>query len=150
MKQEFEWNDELGLATCTLTNNKGQQFYGVAECHDDDLDFKSEKTGCEIALRRAALSALRHQRDGELIPELNILKHLYNNISQSKKFDPKSYEVKMLKRQIYFKEAELADIRDVIHSQMADLYIYLKSKDIFYKQTRAHRKEKELEKANLK
>ena len=39
----FEWDEELGLASCIITD-KENTFYGQAHCHDDDLDMMNEKT----------------------------------------------------------------------------------------------------------
>lgn len=64
MKHEpiFEWDEESGLASCILTD--GQHYYtGIAQCHYDDADMKSEKTGCEIAFRRAKIHAMQDYKN---------------------------------------------------------------------------------------
>ena len=54
MKNEpiFSWNEETGTASCILGSNE-KIYTGFAQCHPDDADMKGEKTGCEIAFRRA-------------------------------------------------------------------------------------------------
>lgn len=57
----------------------------------------SEKTGCEIAFRRAKIEVLKSYRD-ELKIKLEALRQLYYSMNQSNKFNEKSYENKMLQR----------------------------------------------------
>jgi hypothetical protein len=56
-KIEFNWIEELSMATCNLEVN-GHVFHGSATCHPKDKDMCSEKTGEEIAYRRATISYL--------------------------------------------------------------------------------------------
>ena len=69
-KPEFSWEEETGVAICVLTDEKGRVFVGEATCHSQDTDMKSERTGCELAFRRAKLQYLRTIRDSELKPAL--------------------------------------------------------------------------------
>ena len=64
MKNEpiFNWDAETGTAACILSDGK-KIFTGLAQCHPDDIDMASEKTGCEIAFKRAKINALREYRD---------------------------------------------------------------------------------------
>ena len=47
-KPIFTWDLETGEALCVI-KDKDKIYYGVAKCHPDDFDMKSEKTGCFIA-----------------------------------------------------------------------------------------------------
>ena len=100
MKNEpiFTWDEVFGRASCILSD--GDRIYtGFAQCHPDDGDMASEKTGCEIALRRARINALRGYRD-ELKIRLSALNQYYHSMNMSHRFNEKSYENKMLQRQI--------------------------------------------------
>lgn len=58
----FEWQEDIKTAICTLTDGE-QLFYGMATCAPEDYDMCSEKTGCEIAFKRAKIKYLRYYRD---------------------------------------------------------------------------------------
>lgn len=134
----FEWDAETGLASCILTD--GQHYYtGIAQCHPDDQDMMSEKTGCEIALRRAKIYALREYRD-ELKLKRQALSQLYYSMNQSNKFNEKSYENKMLQRQIRLLDFDLITTKEIIATEQQNLKDYLKKKDDFYNKTRFRRK----------
>ena len=95
MNKKPEFHFENGIAKCVL-NTKYGTFKGEAKCHPDDFDMESEKVGCEIAYCRATIEALKHERDNVIKPSLKALKQLYYSMKHSKKFNPKSYENKML------------------------------------------------------
>ena len=94
---KFEWYEEDRQAICKLHTKYGV-FTGIASCHPDDVDMMSEKVGCEIAYSRAAIESLKYERDCIIKPSLKSLRQLYFSMKHSKKFNPKSYEAKMLWR----------------------------------------------------
>lgn len=139
MKHEpiFNWDEETGIASCILSD--GEKVYtGFAHCHPDDEDMKGQKTGCEIAFRRAKINALRGYRD-ELKTQLKALNQLFYSINKSKKFNPKSYENRMLQRQIRMINFDLTTTKEMIANEELNLRAYIKSKDVFYTQTRKRR-----------
>lgn len=139
MKHEpiFNWDEETGVASCILSD--GEKVYtGFAQCHPDDEDMKGQKTGCEIAFRRAKINALRGYRD-ELKIQLKALNQLFYSINKSKKFNSKSYENRMLQRQIRMINFDLATTKEMIANEELNLRAYIKSKDVFYIQTRKRR-----------
>ena len=138
-KPIFEWDEELGYASCILTDGKNY-FYGSAHCHEEDKDMKSEKTGCEIAYIRAEIQALIHLRDFEIKPMLAAYKQLFYSMNKSKHFNAKSYENKMLQRKIREKEFDLATTNKMIATEKTNLREYLKIKDEFYTKVRNHRR----------
>lgn len=144
MKNEpiFNWDEETSVASCILSDGN-KVFTGFAQCHPDDIDMSSEKTGCEIALRRAKINALRGYRD-ELKTKLSALNQLYYSMNASKRFNEKSYENKMLQRQIRQINFDLATTKEMIAGEKLSLRAYIKSKDVFYTQTRKRR-----QKANI-
>ena len=72
---------------------------------------------------------------------LKALKQAYYSMNQSKKFNPKSYENKMLQRQIRQIEFDLDTIRDMLATEEQNLREYIQEKDKFYKRIR-HNREK--------
>ena len=139
MKHEpiFNWDEETGVASCILSD--GEKVYtGFAHCHPDDEDMKGQKTGCEIAFRRAKINALRGYRD-ELKIQLKALNQLFYSMNKSKKFNSKSYENRMLQRQIRMINFDLTTTKEMIAGEELSLRAYIKSKDVFYTQTRKRR-----------
>ena len=93
---QIEWEEDIGLASCTLTDTYDRKYTGTSICHPDDLDMMNEKTGCEIAHRRAEIMMLKGYVKNELKPRLRALKQLYYSMNRSQYFNEKSYENKML------------------------------------------------------
>ena len=140
MKNEpiFNWDEETGIASCILSD--GEKIYtGFAQCHPDDEDMKGQKTGCEIAFRRARINALRGYRD-ELKIRLSTLNQLYHSMNISYRFNEKSYENKMLQRQIRQINFDLVTAKEMIATEQKNLRAYIKEKDEFYNKTRMRRK----------
>ena len=146
MKQEpiFNWDPEEGVASCII-KYKNQTFCGVATCHEEDKDMMSEKTGMEIAYRRATIDYLRYVRDMELKPALKALKQLYYTMKHSTHFNPKSYENSKLQRHIRMYEFDLETINELIVDERKNLKEYIDKKDEFYKKTRIGRQIKQAE-----
>ena len=96
MDHNISFGYAQGSACCIIIYN-GFEFVGEAQCHPDDMDMESERTGLCIAEARAMIKVMRFKRDYEIAPQLKILNHLYSNMSTSKYFNPKSYEAKMLR-----------------------------------------------------
>ena len=141
MKQgnfKFRWDEETGLAIAIIYTPYGV-FTGEAECHPDDRDMISEKVGCEIAYTRATIDALVFERDNRIKPSLASLKQLYYSMNRSKQFNPKSYENKMLRRQIQNWEMDLKNINSIIRSQRQYLTDYINTKESLYQTLRKHR-----------
>lgn len=135
----FSWDAETGVASCILDSNAGV-FVGTAKCHPDDVDMQSEKTGCEIAYRRAYINMLRHYRDNEIKPALAALKQLYYTMNRSKRFNEKSYENVMLQRQIRLKELDLDTTREMLATKEESLRSLITEKEKFYQRIRKNRK----------
>ena len=137
-KPIFEYNKETGKAICKLVTKYGT-FTGKAHCHPDDMDMESEKVGCEIAYCRASIQVLKHERDNIIKPSLKALKQLYYSMKHSKKFNSKSYENRMLKRQIENWEFDLAIVNDAIEAEREYIYNYISLKESLYKHIRSNR-----------
>lgn len=103
---------------------------------------KSEKTGCEIAFRRAKIHAMQDYKN-ELKIKLSALNQLYYSMKHSTHFNEKSYENKMLQRQIRLINLDLDTAKEIIANEQKSLKEYIDAKDSFYKNTRARRKNRE-------
>ena len=134
----FHYDKETGCSTCVIETKYGK-FSGTACCHPDDMDMASEKVGCEIAYSRAAVNSLKYERDNVIKPSLKALKQLYYSMNRSKRFNPKSYEYKMLKRQIECWEFDLAVIGDMIDTERTWIRDYINTKEALYQNIRANR-----------
>lgn len=134
----FEWVEELGQTTCVIEDKQGHIFIGTATCHDDDQDMKSRRTGEEIAYRRARIEQMRYIRENVKL-ELQTLNQLYYSMKHSTRFNPNSYENKMLQRQIRGKTFDLDTIKEMLATERENLKNMLQEKDKFYNQVRAHR-----------
>ena len=146
MKQEpiFNWDPEEGVASCII-KYKNQTFCGVAMCHEEDKDMMSEKTGMEIAYRRATIDCLKYVRDMELKPAIKALKQLYYTMKHSTHFNPESYENSKLQRHIRMYEFDLETINELIVNERKNLKDYIDKKDEFYKKTRISRQIRQAE-----
>lgn len=137
---KFEWLPEERIAFCTLVDPvTHREYVGTASCHEDDIDMCNEKTGCEIALRRAAIEAYKTLRD-ETKAALGALKQLFYSMNMSKKYNSNSYEARMLRRQIKFKESELKYAKYLLETERTELRDYISGKEKFYQNIRAQRK----------
>ena len=85
----FLWDEETGTATC-LINENNKNFVGVAICHPEDADMMSEKTGSEIAFKRAVIKVL-YDIKYDLSLTYKTLNQLYLDMKMSPKFNENSY-----------------------------------------------------------
>ncbi len=134
----FTWDESTGIASCIIEYN-GKTFCGTATCHPDDVDFKNRTVGQEVAYRRAYIDYLCYVRDCELRPAYNALRQLYYSMKHSTHFNPKSYENKMLQRQIHNYEDDLATFKEMINKHKVSLRLYLAEKEGFYQAIRRNR-----------
>ena len=144
---QYLWNENTGTAIATIFY-KNYTFTGEAQCHPDDQDMMSKLTGQTIAEYRAILKYLRFIRDCELQPQLKSLKQLYYSMNHSKYFHPKSYEVKMLYRQINQLTEDLKENKYLIDLTKKELKTYLITKERDHTQLRNFIKKKELAENN--
>ena len=139
MKYKTEFMYENNISVCTLTDNKNRIFIGQAYCHPDDLEFASEFTGCEIALRRAMIKAMRAERDDIKI-SLQTLKQF--DLQNSPKFNKYTYQYKMLQRSINRTTSNLTTIKQEIATEVQKLQEYIHMKDVIHNRIREEGKDK--------
>lgn len=140
IKTLFDFDKENHVTYCTIVAENNQIFLGKAYCHDEDLDMYSERTGAEIAHRRAWIDMLQHIRDYELLPVVKAYHHLYDSMTRSKKFNAKSYESRMLRRQLRMTENDLARLREEIALERKSLKDYTAGKEKLWNKIRAKNK----------
>ena len=136
-KPIFTWDAESGETLCVI-NDKEKVYYGIAKCHPEDMDMKSEKTGCFIAEERAKIMMLSHKRD-ELKIELKALKRYYASISQSKYFDETSYPIRRLLDHMSRIETDITDIKELLQYEKKILNTYISEKEKLYERIRRNR-----------
>ena len=127
-----DWNEELGLAQCVITdisNGVILSGYGRAVCHDDDTQWKRASTGKYIAMTRAQIDILRKKRDYELKPSIMAIEHIISTMTNSKKYNPDSYEAKRIKKELKNLKDDLHMVNTIIKDEQASLKTYLDTKD---------------------
>ena len=123
--------------SCCIIRYKGFEFVGEAQCHPDDMDFESERTGLCIAEARATIKLMKFKRDYEIKPALRAIQHLYTNMQTSTKYDKKSYEAKMVYSQLKTLQKELDALNSDINEEKKYLKEYIDKKDTFHNRLRA-------------
>jgi len=132
-----DWNEELGLAQCVVTdisNGVILSGYGRAACHDDDIPWKRASTGKYIAMTRAQIDILKKKRDYELKPSIMAIEHIISTMTNSKKYNPDSYEAKRIKKELKNLKDDLHMINTIIKDEQASLKTYLDAKDKLHKE----------------
>lgn len=133
-KPIFTWDLENGEALCII-KDKENVYYGIAKCHPEDMDMKSERTGCFIAEERAKIMMLSHKRD-ELKIELKALKKYYASMNKSKYFDKTSYPIRRLLDHISKIEADITDVKELLQYEKNFLNTYINEKEKLYQRIR--------------
>jgi hypothetical protein len=79
-----------------------------------------------------------------LRPQLKILYHIKSLYERNPNYDPNSYEVRTLRRQIKLIEKEISEAKKTIQESKEELRNYILLKDDFYKKVRAKRGQNKL------
>ena len=132
---KFNWHPEIGACTCEIIVD-GKKYMGGAICSPEDKDMQNERTGQEIAHQRAIINYYKDVRDNQILPALKALRHLYYTMNQSKYFNPRGYEAKMLYRQIKIKEEEYMALKTIIKDSKDALQDFIDKKEKFYQGVR--------------
>jgi hypothetical protein len=135
------WDEETGTATVSC-KGKYRDYVGVAHVHPDDNDMKSQLVGIQIAEQRLQIEILKDYIHSELEPGLAALKQLYFSMKHSSHFSPRSYEAKMLYKQIKLKEEDLADAKELLRNVKSALKHYIDIKEKNYQAIRKKRNNK--------
>lgn len=144
----FDWDEENKTARCSInvgSEEFPQLLVGTAVCAPEDYDMCNEKTGCDIAYHRVIIKLLKWYKQYDIKPRLEALKKLYYSMKMSNQFNPKSYENKMLQRQIRQIQNELDVTNDFLAERKQILNSYLQEKETFYQKIRSFRRVQEEE-----
>lgn len=145
---KFIWDEKNKTAQCNIEIKNIDYpvtITGIATCCPEDYDMSNEKTGCDIAYQRAIINLYKYYKAHEIKPRLKALNQLYYSMEHSKHFNPKSYENKMLQRQIHQLENELNIANDLLIERKEELKEYLDKKENFYQKIRSFRRVQEEE-----
>lgn len=141
MSKNYEIDYEYAYGTsCVMIVYKDQAFFGKAECHPDDKDMESERTGLTIAEARAYIKMKKFIKRHEIEPVIAAYKHLLKNIESSKHHNPRAYESCMIRSQLAHWENKLEEINTDIADEERSLQDYIKQKDKLYQKLRARNK----------
>ena len=136
MNYQTDYEYSYGTS-CFAITYKDQVFLGKAECHPEDKDMESERTGLTIAEARAYIKLLKFIKNHEIKPVIDAYKHLLKNIQSSKNHNPRAYESCMLRSQLSYWEGRLAEIVTDIADEEKCLKEYIAQKDKLYRKLRA-------------
>lgn len=137
MEHNYLYDKDSGVSTYII-EYESQYFTGIAHCAPEDADMQNEKTGINIAQRRAIIKLFQYRRN-ELKHKLAALNQLYYSVNKSKKYDSHGYMENMLEHQRQQIQDELNLMKDTLKNEQQSLQQYLKNKDEFYKRIRANR-----------
>ena len=140
-KTTYFWEEETGIATCTI-HYHDKKFIGVAQCHPDDEDFKSELVGSELAYLRASVRVMQEIKNEKWI-ELKALKGLYGSLTPSPKFKVDSFEAKMLRQRIDTTREDIDILKDVIGDLKNRIHAQIEDSENFYQGVRKNRRQRE-------
>lgn len=134
---DSSWDAETGVAICTLTY-QGAKFIGKAQCHAQDRDFCSEKTGLSIAEKRAMLKLCKKLKNDTRI-RYETLERLYKILSNNGKIDPDSYEVNIVYHEMLNFKTEYILYKEAIKSLYQELNEFISNKATIYSILRKNR-----------
>ena len=134
------WNEELGTARTIIHyhTKAGVEILGIgyAECHSDDIDFKSKRTGLMISDYRAEIDLIKGINRYEIRPSIAALKHVYCTMRNSKHFNENSYEAIRLKKELAHLMDEYEENKQLSVELKQNLKTYIDEKEAFYTRLR--------------
>jgi hypothetical protein len=140
-KTIYTWDETTGTATCRIPYNHSE-YIGVAKCHPEDEDFKSELIGSELAYSRACIKVLQAIKN-EKRAQLQVLKELYGSLDPSPRFNPNSFEAKMMRKKMDEVKADIEMAKDCICLVREDIDKDITKAENFYQKVRKNRKQRD-------
>lgn len=136
MKTKIEFKDfpEEHKVSCIIKYNN-KEFIGEANCHPEDEEYFSTRTGGVIAEVRAKIKLFKY-KEKELKNKLRVLKSFEKDLLGSKA-NPKSYECKRLKSKIKNIELDIQQISNIIYLEEQYLFEYIENKNIIFNKYKA-------------
>ena len=134
------WSENRGAARTIIRYNTraGVELVGIghAECHPEDEEFMSERTGLIISDYRAEIDLIKQVNLYEIRPAIAALKHVYCTMRHSKQYNPNSYEAKRLKKELAHLMDEYEENKQLIAELRKNLKTYIDEKDAFHNKLR--------------
>ena len=127
---KFEIIDDNTIV-CYLEDN-GEVYYGMAQCHPDDQDFFSARTGEHIAASRAYMAYLKDLKRIIKI-EQSSLTQLRACLNSNHKIDKKSIEMQTIAKFINKLQQEKLSIEQDMREERRSLNNFLDNKNKFYR-----------------
>lgn len=133
LNPDYFWSEDSGTAVCIIDDGEGHYFKGIAFCCPEDEKFKSERVGCYIAESRALINMYNFKLHNEAIPAYKALKHLKNSFEQSYRYNPESYEARVMKKEYYGAEDKVNMYKALIRATKRELAQYLELRKKYQK-----------------
>lgn len=102
------FNEDTGISHVIIQTPKGT-FTGYSKLQEEDRPYVSKYAGCRYAEIKANIKAVNAEIQ-EAESQLSAFEKFYNNISESKRFDPESYEARKIRRQIYELQEKVSEL----------------------------------------
>lgn len=137
-KLTFDHTDNATI--CHFIDNDGRHYSGIAQCHPNDQDFKTNLGGEIIASKRTLDKVYRAELK-ILLRELRVLNNLLTTFGVGKKYEAEigSNMFKQVRRQRNLKQEEVYATRRLIKQNRQDLEDYINEKEHFYQEMRKMR-----------
>lgn len=108
---------------CIITDiNTGEKFVG--EANWDGTGTYNQAVGESIAQKRAIINSLRTYRESARLQYKN-LQIMLTDMAQRKNYDPKSYEVKQIKKLMWDQKATVDELNSFIRQDKKALHYYI-------------------------
>ena len=133
VKPVYDWIEEDGVMICTLREGK-QEWVGIANCHPFDKEYKSEYAGGMIAESRALINMYNDKLYNDALPRFKALKHLRNSMEQSYRYNPDSFEAKVMRKEYYGAQTDVEILRTLIRATKRQLANYISDREKYMKE----------------
>lgn len=137
-KPIFGWDEETGVATCVLYDNKNHTYAGIAHCHPNDKDMCSKLVGFQIAYKRAYITFLKKLKN-ILSDRKHFLEVIIKEMKDSPYFSEKDFGVRKINKELNKLENNLINTKIFIKKMDKELSEYIADKEEFYQKIRTKR-----------
>lgn len=133
IRPAYDWIEDEGVMICTLQEGK-QEWVGIANCHPLDEEYKSEYAGGMIAESRALINMYNDKLYNDALPRFKALKHLRNSMEQSYRYNPDSFEAKVMRKEYYGAQTDVEILRTLIRATKRQLANYIADREEYIKE----------------
>lgn len=132
IKTEYFWNETFGVAECIIYRGR-KRYIGRAYCHTVDEEYKSERIGKYIAFTRASIIMYKAILKEEAYPGYLALKHLKSSYEQSYRYNPSSFEARVMKKEYFKAKSDVEELQGLIRDAKKELAEYLELRKSYQK-----------------